>query len=348
MTAKFGVPGAPRYDLVIDFRVAQRPDDTARLVSRDVMGLALGAHVRDRRRTAAKLARKLNAFLQMGRLAFSTTRRAMKPVLLTLCLLSPTALACESDHDLALSGTATVETCPKESADCVFSGNVLHPYFEAVPDDPTVMTVALQSSPWRLYDGDMRILTIEELAEVVRGSRDATETRVELIGSWTGVSPSPGVPSLADRLSKALDGFPVRGEDGFLWVKADGTRRTTRQAYTAREGAGSYYVPKGGEVMTALAGGWPAFVEDRIPDDQPELLMRAAAGWDMFFLCPDKALAGFERAATKGSAIAAYNAAVMRLERSGEANRAAALVLLERGATLGDAKSKARLEAERG
>lgn len=271
----------------------------------------------------------------------------MKPALLALCLLSPAALACESDHHLALSGTVTVETCPQESDDCVYAGNVLQPYFAAAPDDPTVMGVGLQSSPWRLYDGDMRILTVEELAGMVRANRDATETRVELIGSWTGVSPSPGVPSLADRLSRALDGFPVRGEDGFLWVKADGSRRTTRQAYTARQGAGTYYLPKGGEVLAALAGGWPAYVEDRIPDDQPELLMRAAAGWDVFFLCPDKALAGFERAAAKGSAIAAYNAALMRLERGREGDRVAALALLERGVALGDAKSKARLEAER-
>lgn len=74
--------------------------------------------------------------------------------------------------------------------------------------------------------------------------------------------------------------------------------------------------------------------------------MRAAAGWDVFFLCPDKALAGFERAAAKGSAIAAYNAALMRLERGREGDRTAALALLERGVALGDAKSKARLEAQ--
>lgn len=272
----------------------------------------------------------------------------MKPALLALCLLSPAALACESDHHLVLSGTVTAETCsPQESTDCVYSGDVLQPYLAAAPDDPTVMGVGLQSSPWRLYDGDMRILTIEELAKTVRANRDATETRIELIGSWTGVSPSPGVPSLADRLSKALDGFPVSGEDGFLWVKPDGSRRTTRQAYTARRGAGAYFLPKGAEVMPALAGGWPAFVENQIRDDQPELLMRAAAGWDVFFLCPDKALAGFERAAAKGSAIAAYNAALMRLERGRDGDRAAALVLLERGAALGDAKSKARLGAER-
>lgn len=272
----------------------------------------------------------------------------MKPALLALCLLSPAALACESDHRLGLSGTATVATCsPATSADCVFSGDVLYPYFAAAPDDPAVMGVGLQSSPWRLYDGDMRILSVEELAATVRANRDPAEKRVELIGSWTGVSPSPGVPSLADRLSKALDGFPVRGEDGFLWIKADGTRRTTRQAYTVRAGAGSYFLPKGGEVMAALAGGWLAEVEDRIPDDQPDLLMRAAAGWDVLYLCPDRALAGFEHAAAKGSAIAAYNAALMRLERNAEGDRAVALALLARGAALGDAKSTTRLETER-
>ncbi len=272
----------------------------------------------------------------------------MKPALLALCLLSPAALACESGDHLGLSGVATVETCsPQESADCVFAGDVLQVYFAAAPDDPTVMGVSLQSSPWRLYDGEMRIIPVEELAALVRASRDAAETRVELIGSWTGVSPSPGVPSLAERLSSALDGFPVRGEDGFVWVKPDGTRRTTRQGYTVRNGAGAYFLPKGGEVMVALAGGWPAMVEGDIPDDQPEMLMRVALGWDVFFLCPDKALAGFERAASKGSAIAAYNAALMRLERNGEGDRAAALALLERGSALGDAKSRARLASER-
>ena len=65
----------------------------------------------------------------------------------------------------------------------------------------------------------------------------------------------------------------------------------------------------------------------------------------MFFLCPDKALAGFERAAANGSAIAAYNAALMRLDRGADGDRAAARKLLERGAALGDARSRARLEA---
>ena len=272
----------------------------------------------------------------------------MKPILLTLCLLSPAALACDTSPHLQLSGSATVETCsPQHSSDCVFASEAVYDYMEAVPDPESIFTIGLQTSPWRMYDGDMRILAIEELAATVRPKLDGKVEHVALIGSWTGVAPAPGVPSLAERVSKALGGFPVRGEDGFLWLAQDGSRRTSRQAFTLREGAGSYFLPKGSEVLVSLAGGWPAFVQDLIPEDDAELLMRAAAGWDVFFLCPDKALAGFEHAAKQGSAIAAYNAAVMRLERDGDGDRVAALALLERGVALGDAKARARLDVER-
>jgi TPR repeat protein len=105
--------------------------------------------------------------------------------------------------------------------------------------------------------------------------------------------------------------------------------------------------PTNGELFLPLVAGWPAFVEDRIAEDDAALLMHAAAGWDIFFLCPDRALAGFERAAAKGNAIAAYNAALMRLERNADGDRAAALALLERAAALGDARSKLRLRTGR-
>lgn len=272
----------------------------------------------------------------------------MKTALLALCLLSPAALACDTSH-LSLSGGLSVKTCsPKPgSTDCVDSSVTLHAYMEAVPDDDSLFSIGLQSSPWHMYDGDMRILTADDIAATVKPRLDAKVKRVELIGSWTGVSPQPGVPSLADRLSKALDGFPVKGENGFLWLKKDGARRTTRQAFTVREGGGSYFLPKGAELFVPLVAGWPAFVQDQIPEDNAEMLMRAAAGQEIFFLCPDKALEGFEHAAGKGSAVAAYNAAIMRLERGDSGDRAAALALLERGATLGDAKSRVRLDAER-
>ena len=270
-----------------------------------------------------------------------------KLVLIFLCLLSPAAPACDASH-LSLSGAINVETCHHgDSPDCVHSSQAVSQYMEAVPDTDALFTIGLQSSPWRMYDGQMRILTVYDVASAVRPQLNGQVQRVELIGSWTGVSPEPGVPSLADRVATALNGFPVDGEDGFLWLAQDGTRRTTRQAFTTREGAGSYFLPKGGEVFVPLVAGWPAFVEAQIPDDDADLLMRAAAGWDVFFLCPDKALAGFERAATKGSAIAAYNAALMRLERGAEGDRASALALLERGVALGDAQSRTRLDAER-
>lgn len=271
----------------------------------------------------------------------------MKRTLLALCMLSPTALACDTSH-LPLSGSVTVETCSAQnSAHCLFAGKVLYEYMEAVPDSDSSFTIGLQSSPWRMYDGQMRILTVDDVADAVRPELDGKLEHVELIASWTGVSPEPGVPSLADRVSKALGGFPVRGEDGFLWLAQDGTRRTTRQAFTLREGAGSYFLPKGSEVFVPLVAGWPAYVQEQIPEDDADLLMRAAAGWDVFFLCPDKALAGFEYAAARGSAIAAYNAAIMRLERGKDGDRPAAFALLERGASLGDARSRARLDAER-
>lgn len=269
----------------------------------------------------------------------------MKPTLLALCMLSPTVLACDPTH-LSLSGSATVETCSAQSSvDCIYAGKVLYEYMEAVPDSDSSFTIGLQSSPWRMYDGQMRILTVDDVAEAVRPELDGKIEYVELIASWTGVSPELGVSSLADRVSKALGGFPVHGEDGFLWLAQDGTRRTARQAFTVREGAGSYFLPKGSEVFVPLVAGWPAYVQDQVSD--ADLLMRAAAGWDVFFLCPDKALAGFEHAAAQGSAIAAYNAAIMRLERGMDGDRPAALALLERGVSLGDAKSRARLDAER-
>ena len=271
----------------------------------------------------------------------------MKHFLLAFSLLSPVALGCETSH-LPLSGAVSVATCsPKqESPDCVYAGEAVYEYSKAMPDTDALYTIILQASPWRMYDGDMRILTVDDVANAVRPNLNGKVERVELIGSWTGVSPEPGVPSLADRVSNALGGFAVVGEDGFLWLAKDGTHRTTHQAFTMREGAGSYFLPRGSEVFVSLVAGWPADVQGQIPQDDADMLMRAAAGWDVFFLCPDKALAGFEQAAAKGNAIAAYNAALMRLERGTDGDRVSALALLERGAALGDARSRERLRIE--
>ena len=271
----------------------------------------------------------------------------MKSALLVLCLLSPTALACDTSH-LGLSGSLGAETCnPQMSSDCVNAAQALYEYAKAMPDDDALLSISMQANPWRMYDGQMRILTVDDLVDTIQPMLDGKVERVELIGSWTGVSPGPGVPSLAERVSKALNGFAVTGEDGFLWLSQDGGRRATRQAFTIHAGAGPYFLPDGADVLVPLVAGWPVSVLEQIADDDPEMLMRAAAGWDVFYLCPDKALAGFEHAAAKGSAIAAYNAAIMRLERDAGGDRDAAIRLLERAMELGDDKSRSRFETER-
>ncbi|WP_152984468.1 hypothetical protein [Stenotrophomonas terrae] len=272
----------------------------------------------------------------------------MKPALLMLCLLSPAAWGCQTTQ-LPLAGAVSVPHCPPRQGvdNCVSSGQLLHTYMEAIPDSDEVLIIALHSSPWRLYDADMRILPVNEFAASIKPALDGKVTRVELIGSWTGASPTSGVPSLADRLSSALGGFPVSGEDGFLWLRKDGSRRTTQQAFTIRDGGGSYFVPEGEELLAPLVVGWYSEAQDVLPAQDAVLQLRAAAGWDIFMLCPDNALGGFEHAAKLGSAVAAYNAAIMRLERGGAGDRSAALAMLERGAALGDGKSQALLALER-
>src|SRR5688500_15148798 len=88
--------------------------------------------------------------------------------LFALCLLSPAVLACDTSH-LSLTGSATVQTCsPQSSSNCVYAGKAVYEYLEAVPDPDSVFTIGLQSSPWRMYDGEMRILTVEDVADVIR------------------------------------------------------------------------------------------------------------------------------------------------------------------------------------
>jgi len=258
-----------------------------------------------------------------------------------LIVLAPVVDACEAS--LKLSGMIEVSNCLHGEPGCVSAGQQLYKYTEASPDDPTSFSIALQSSPWRLYDADMRIISVEEVAKMVRSHPDPKINRVELIGSWTGVAPSAGVPSLATRLSKALDDFPVKGENGFLWMDKHGATRTTHQAFTARRGSGPYGVHEGDEVMVSLVDGWAAGMEDRIPATDGEVMLMAGVGQDVFMLCPEHALADFEAAAKMGNAVAAYNAALIRLERNEAGDRQAAERLLAQAATLGDSKSTERL-----
>ena len=83
-----------------------------------------------------------------------------------------------------------------------------------------------------MYDAEDRIVTVEEMATVIRAKRSESDSRVHLAGSWTAARPDGDADTLVRRLSEALGGFPVDGSDGFLWLSAAGELRTTHQAFS--------------------------------------------------------------------------------------------------------------------
>lgn len=252
--------------------------------------------------------------------------------------LGANASACEST--LPLDGQAlNAPTCSQPSAECVAGSAALSEYLSKSDDSPSRLTVGLQTSPWRMYGPDFRIISPSELADMLRPQLKKPVVRVELHGSWTGVAPM-GSKSLASRVSTQLKGFPVSGLDGFMWVDKNGKSRTTRQSFTVRKGSGFYLVPKGSDVMAALTVGWASQSQEAIEKaGDAGAMLQAGVGWDAFMLCPETALATFERAARMGSAVAGYNAAVMRLDRGKAGDRQAAKALLESAVSLGDAPS---------
>jgi hypothetical protein len=186
---------------------------------------------------------------------------------------------------------------------------------EAVKDESSVLTIGMNASPWHFYDQDMRIMTIEELANLLKPRLKPPVKRVLLIASWTGVAPEPTSKSIAKRLSALLGGFPVSGMDGFVWISKKGTIRTSKQAFTVKQTC-PYGVHPGEEVMVSLVAGWPIeFVEHYVKQKDADGIMRAGAGYDIYMLCPDRALELYEAAAKLSNPIAAYNAALMHLER---------------------------------
>ena len=93
------------------------------------------------------------------------------PRLLALALaalLQPaSALACVPATKL--EGTLSIPYCdPQADADtCVPGGEAVFNALEAL-DIPGEFTVGIQTSPWRMYDGDDRIITVDEMAAVIR------------------------------------------------------------------------------------------------------------------------------------------------------------------------------------
>ena len=72
---------------------------------------------------------------------------------------------CESS--LKLEGIVSVECCTPIDK-CMPAGKAVYEYAEAAKDEPTVLNISMDASPWHFYDGDMRILTIEDLAEMAK------------------------------------------------------------------------------------------------------------------------------------------------------------------------------------
>ena len=258
-------------------------------------------------------------------------------------LLPASTLACVPATKL--EGTLSIPYCDPEAdaAKCVPGGEAVFNALEAL-DIPGEFTVGIQTSPWRMYDSDDRIVTVDEMSAVIRKQRSEKHLRVRLVGSWTAALPEGEGATLAQRVSRALEGFPVDGSDGFLWLSPKGAMRTTHQAFSVWK-TGWYHVAPGEDVMVALVPGAVAQFEEQFAEDgRAEGVVRAGVGKDVFRLCPDGALASFERAAGMGSAIGAYNAGVMHAEAG---DRDAAIKWLEKSAALGDAKAVERLAAMR-
>jgi len=219
-------------------------------------------------------------------------------------------------------------------------------YTSKIEDDDTFLMVTTHSSPWHLYDGSMRIVRIEDMVELLRPAlANKSIKRIELLASWSGVRPEPSKPSIAERLSKALNGFPVTGAQGFVWVSPNGKTRTTRQAFTSSVGGSLRYVQKGQELMASAVVSWPMHFLDAFKASRDaEGLLRVGAAWDVFSLCPENALPIYEEAAGLGHAVAAWNAAIIRLERGAAGDKEKAQSLLSKAADSGDAKARALLQ----
>lgn len=264
----------------------------------------------------------------------------MKRLLATLLLLLAAGSAAACPSTLVLQGSVTIRNCPAGKDGCHSGTERLNLYLSRLKDDPTVLTIALPSSPWHLFDSDLRIAPVATFAERIRPLLKPEVRRVLLIGSWTDVAPDTAMPSLAQQLSKALGGFPVEGMDGFLWLKPDGSVRTTQQAFTVRDGGGPYGVREDENVMAAMTVGWTMGLEERIAANKDAtLLMHAGVAWEMLGLCPERAIDVLQQATALGNAAAAYNASLLLRERGHDGDAALATSLLRRAADLGDKPS---------
>lgn len=282
--------------------------------------------------TAARALRKLKKVITQMK------NQTFKAILIFLFSI-PLIVNAECNSSLPVKGALSIKFCDPNVAKCVPANEAIYKYTTAIKDDPDVFTIGSHSSPWHFYDAQMRILTIDDMASRVK-QKLKNEKRVELTSSWSGVPPDSKTLSLAQKLSKALGGIPVTGVDGFVWLNKNGHYHTTKQAYTMWQSHGPYMINEGDDVMVSLATYYPVqiesyLIENRIVDG----ILDAGAGWEIFNLCQDKALQRFELAATYSQPIAAYNAAIIHIERNNPQDQKIALDLLRQASKLGDEKS---------
>lgn len=265
-----------------------------------------------------------------------------------LALLSLLAACAGAQADcpttLPLKGTVNLDNCYPMGADCISASEALYQYADAMPDvGDEVLRISTHGSPWHIYGPDSRIMTIENLAATVR-QQGSKIRQVILMSSWSGSSPDKHHQSLAQQLSSALGSMKVSGADGFLWYEKDGRTATTQQAFTLFA-SGPYAVRKGEKVMASMVAGWQAqFEETYAKQGNADGLLRAGVGHETFSLCPERALKAFDASAALGNQVAAYNSAILRLERGAKGDREAALALLRKAAAAGDQPSAALLE----
>ncbi len=265
-------------------------------------------------------------------------------VLFGIALFTATQpFAAGSEFTPKLEGEVSIGCCAPPGK-CIPAETVAYDYGKLQDPDPSVFRISMHGSPWHLYYSSMRIATMEEVAEAAKPELHSGIKRIILISSWSGIAPDQNSKSLAQRLSDALGGFPVSGMDGFVWLIKDGTIRTTHQAVTFIKKC-PYEIHDGDEIMTSLLAGWPILFEESFTKKHySHGLMRVGAAWEIFMLNLDRALQSYEAAAKLSDPIAAYNAAIIRLERNQEGDFKEATRLLKQAAGLGDDKAQVRIQ----
>lgn len=263
-------------------------------------------------------------------------------LILLLAFSHAAAVFAGCPSSVPVSGSLTVEACEPKVEKCVSASRAVHDYAD-MEDDSTTFSIAMHSSPWRMYGPDARIMSLDQLAELIRQKLTPRQKSVLLMSSWTGVAPSADDSSVASKLSRRLGGFPVQGQDGFVWLTPKGSIRTTRQAFTLFQG--SYgQIKEGSDVFVSMTAAGAMRFEDRfVASKNGDGMLDAGMAWDVFSLCPDNALDRFVVAAGFGNAIAAYNAGVILLERKTKRDSLSARKWLHEAARRGDQPSQSLL-----